>query len=401
MRKDQIAPDRQPYLVRCKDYPHVHALIAPPTPRALPRAACFDLAIANANHALGRLEGVLAGMPNAGLLTRTLARREAVQSSQIEGTHADLPQLLTYEATLGLDGLPADVKITERYVHALQHGLDAIAERGGRNALTIGLIDELHAILMQDAPTGFPRGRYRTKQVWIGAGRIEDAAFVPSPPERVAACMAEMERSILQYAPREDEYGVLTLVPQLAIAHAQFETIHPYMDGNGRVGRLLLPLMLAAHGLPPLYVSGPLLRHRNTYYRALADVQIRGDWEPWVSLLARAIVEASDDCISIANDLSTLQAEWKTLLGKFRSDSATRRLPAFLIGHPVVSVKQVAEGLAVSIPAATAAINNLVGLGILRVPAAEKKWGRVFHATAILERLAQAPAQRKRSLSKR
>lgn len=274
-------------------------------------------------------------MPNAGLLTRTLARREAVQSSQIEGTHADLPQLLTYEATLGLDGLPADVKITERYVHALQHGLDAIAERGGRNALTIGLIDELHAILMQNAPTGFPRGRYRTQQVWIGAGRIEDAAFVPySARARRGLHGQEMERSVLPYAPREDEYGVLTLVPQLAIAHAQFETIHPYMDGNGRVGRLLLPLMLAAHGLPPLYVSGPLLRHRNTYYRALTDVQLRGDWDPWVSLLARAIVEASDDSISIT--LSTLQAEWKTLLGKFRSDSATRRLPAFLIGHPVV-----------------------------------------------------------------
>lgn len=401
MRKDQIAADRRRYLVACKDHPHVFALIAPPTPRFLPRAERFHAAITVADRALGRLEGALAGMAHADLLTRTLARREAVQSSQIEGTQADLPQLLTYEATLGLDGLPADVKVTERYVQALHHGQTAIASRGGRKVLTLGLIHELHRILMQDAPASFPRGRYRTEQVWIGSGRIEDAIFVPAPPDHVPACMAEMEQSILQYARREEEQGALTLVPQLAIAHAQFETIHPYMDGNGRSGRLLLALMLAAEGLPPLHLSGPLLRHRSAYYAALTSVQVRGDWEPWVNMIARAIVEASDDTISIANDLTAMQVAWSHLLGKFRSDSATRRLPAFLIGHPVVSVKQVAEGLAVSIPAATGAINNLVGLGILRVPAAEKKWGRVFHATAILERLAQAPAQRKRSLSKR
>ncbi len=394
MRKDQIATDRRPYLVACTSHPHVSALVAPPTPRQLPHAERFHGAIALAERALGRLEGAMAGLPNRELLTRTLARREAVQSSQIEGTQADLPQLLTYEATWGLDGLPADVKVTERYVRALQHGLTAIRERGGRTALTKELVDELHAILMQDAPDHFPKGKYRTTQVWIGGSRIEDAAFVPAPPEFIVGCMADMEENILQYKPLEEDQSALTLVPQLAIAHAQFETIHPYLDGNGRTGRLLLPLMLSAEGLPPLYLSGALLRHRKAYYDALARVQIRGDWAPWLNMLARAIVEATNETISIADDLSGIQATWLSQLSDFRSDSATRRLPAFLIGHPVVSVKQVADGLSVSIPAATSAINNLVRLGILRMPDTEKKWGRVFHAPAILDRLSQAPIER-------
>jgi Fic family protein len=394
MRRDQLAPERQQFLVPCDDRPNVLALVAPPTPRAIPGAERHHAAIAMANQAIGRLEGAMSGFPNADLLTRTLARREAVQSSQIEGTQADLPQLLTYEATQGLDGLPTDVQVTERYVRALQHGLDAVREHGSRGALTCELLDALHAILMQDAPLDFPRGRYRTTQVWIGSGRIEDAAFVPAPARYIPTCMAEMEQSILQYAPHEDEQSMLSLVPQLAIAHAQFETIHPYQDGNGRVGRLLLPLILAAEGLPPLYLSGPLLRHRSAYYAALASVQLRGDWGPWLSMLARAVVEASDDTIAIARDLTSIQATWSHQLGSFRADSATRSLPAFLVGHPVVSVKQVAVGLSISVPAANAAIGNLLELGILRMRDENKKWGRVFLAPAILERLAAPPSSR-------
>jgi Fic family protein len=394
MRRDQVAPDRQKYLVPCEGRPNVHALVAPPTPREIPGIARHQTRSAEADRAIGRLEGALPGMPNKDLLTRTLARREAVQSSQIEGTQADLPQLLTYEATLGLDGLPVDVQITERYVQALQRGLDAIRERGGRKALTVELLNELHAVLMQDAAPALPRGRFRTEQVWIGPQRIEDATFVPAPPQFIPDCMADLEGSILQYASREDEHFQLTILARLAIAHAQFETIHPYKDGNGRTGRLMLPLILAAEGYPPLYVSGSLLRNRMAYYDALASVQLRGEWGPWMTLLSRAIVEACDDAIAIAQDCAAIQAAWQDRLSGFRADSATRRLPTFLIGHPVVSVKQVAEGLKVSIPAANAAINNLARLGVLQMPDAEKKWGRVFYATEILQRLAQPPSAR-------
>lgn len=392
MRRTEIAPDRQQYLVPCDGHPNVSALVAPPTPRLIPGAPTYQARFAEADRAMGRLEGALPGLPNWDLLTRTLSRREAVQSSQIEGTKADLGQLLTYEATLGLDGLPADVQVTGRYVEALQYGLDAIRDRGGRKAITRDLLNELHAILMLDAPPEFPRGAYRTTQVWIGSGRIEDATFVPAPPARVPECMAEMEHGILQYAAREDEQSSLAILAQLAIAHAQFETIHPYQDGNGRAGRLLLPLILAAEGYPPLYLSGALLRYKSAYYDALSGVQLRGEWGPWVTLLSRAVVEACDDAIEIARDLSTIQNDWLGRLGNFRSDSAIRKLPRFLIGHPVVSVRQVSEGLEISIPAANTAINNLARLGILRMRDAGKKWGRVFYATEILERLSRPPA---------
>ncbi|HVJ38654.1 MAG TPA: Fic/DOC family N-terminal domain-containing protein [Stenotrophomonas sp.] len=392
MRRDQIAADRQGFLVPCPDHPNILALVAPPTPRVLPYAPRQQAAFNTAQRAIGRLEGVMGNIPNVDFLTRTLARREAVQSSQIEGTRADLPALLTYEATHGLQGLPADVQVTERYVQALTHGLAAVRSApNGRRAISLDLVNELHALLMHDAPERFPKGRYRDSQVWIGSGRIEDATFVPAPPAHLMDCMLEFESSILQYMPAADEQGALSVLAQIAIAHAQYETIHPYEDGNGRTGRLLMPLILAAEGFPPLYLSGVLLRYQSAYYSALASVQLQGNWSPWLELLARAVTEACDDAVSIAEDLTALHEQWMQQLGRLRSDSAARRLPAFLLGHPIVSVRQVAEGLSISAQAANVAIATLVEKRVLSMPD-EKRWGRVFHATAILERLAQPPS---------
>jgi len=390
MRRDQVANDRQRYLVPALGHPNALAMVAPPTPRAIPDGEMHAVAFAKAHAALGRLQGAMAHIPNVDMVTRTLARREAVTSSQIEGTRATLPQLLTYEATRGVGGMPPDVQVTERYVTALQHGLGRI-RAGGRRALDLSLIHELHALLMQGDGTRFPVGAYRTDQAWIGLGeRIEDATFVPAPPAEVQRCMDEMAASILQYTPREDEQGALTLFAQLAIAHAQFETIHPYHDGNGRTGRLLMPLLLTAEGYPPLYLSGALLRARSRYYEALASVQLRGDWGPWLQLLSRAVVESCDESIAIARDLVTLVERWEQELGRYRAHSATRRVPRFLIGHPVLSVQQAAEGLGVSQPAANAALNNLLAAGIVSL-VSERQWGRVFQATEVLRRLDRPP----------
>lgn|SRR3546814_928215 len=390
MRRDQVAVDRQPFLVPAPGYPNVYALVAPPTPRTVPDGGRYHARFADAHAALGRLQGAMAHLPNADMVTRTLARREAVRSSQIEGTQTNLPQLLTYEATRGMDGMPADVKVTERYVAALQYGLARIRQEG-RRALDLRLIHELHAQLMQDEVGRFPVGAYRTDQVWIGAShRIEDATFVPAPPARIQGCMDEMAASILQYAPRSDEQGELSLVAQLAIAHPQFETIHPYHDGNGRTGRLLMPLLLAAEGYPPLYLSGALLRAKTSYYSALASVQLRGDWGPWVELLIGSVVESCNESIAITQDLVALAERWERQLGRYRSHSATRRLPRFLLGHPVLSVQQAVEGLGVSQPAANAALNNLLAEGIVSL-VNERQWGRVFQATEILARLDRPP----------
>jgi Fic family protein len=393
MRRDHIAKDRQPYLVPAHGYPNACALVAPPTPRILPLDRRHQAGFPNAHAALGRLQGTLKHLPNSDMVTRTLARREAVMSSQIEGTKSDLHQLLTYEATHGTGGLPADVRITERYVAALQHGIERVRV-GGRAMLDLALIHELHTLLMQDEATHFPVGAYREDQVWIGPTlRIEDATFVPAPPARVKGCMDEMAASILKYAPREEEQTVLTVLAQLAIAHAQFETIHPYHDGNGRTGRLLMPLMLVAEGYPPLYFSGALLRAKSQYYAALASVQLQGEWGPWLELLGHAVVESCDESISIAEDLLALAERWEQDLRSYRADSATRRLPRFLIGHPVLSVQQAAAGLSLSVPAANAALNNLLAAGIVSL-VNERQWGRVFQATPVLRRLDQLPAAR-------
>jgi Fic family protein len=390
MRRDQIAPNLQQYLVPAHGHANALALVAPPTPRGIPDGGRYHALFGNADAALRRLQVAMARIPEADLVTRTLARREAVASSQIEGTRTNLPQLLAYEATRGTAGLPPDVTITERYVVALQLGLDRVRAEG-RRALDLPLIHRMHAVLMKDQADAMPIGAWRDKQAWIGASpRIEDATFVPAPPARIAGCMAEMADSILQYQPRADEQGALTLVAQLAVAHAQFETIHPYADGNGRTGRLLLPLLLAAEGYPPLYLSGALLRAKPAYYAALAAVQLRGDWAPWLEMLCRAIVEASDESVAIASDLVALAERWERQLARFRSHSATRRLPRFLLGHPVLSVQQAAAGLRISQPAANAALNNLLAEGIVGL-ANERQWGRVFQADEILRRLDRPP----------
>lgn len=392
MRRQDLSPERQACLVPCKGREHIHALVAPPTPRSIP-ADGQAISFAAASQAIGRLEQALKTIPNSDLVTRTLARREAVQSSQIEGARADLPQLLTYEATRGLDDLPPDVQVTERYVQALEAGLEAV-RIGGRAALTVDLIHGLHKILMQDDPRDFPRGANREVQVWIGPSRIEDAVFVPAPPDALNELMDELDKSMFRYEAREDEQGELSVPAQLAIAHAQFETIHPYHDGNGRTGRLLMSLILAAEGFPPLYLSGTLLRNQRQYYDALAAIQLRGQWKLWVELLNQAIIEACADAISIATDLDTLLQEWTQQIAHFRSDSAIKQLPTFLLGRPVVSVSQVAQALGVTRVAANTAINELLALGIVQVLDPKRQRGRVFVATRILERLAAPPQAR-------
>lgn len=385
MRSADLAPTLRPYLVKAEGHPHCHALVAPPTPRRLPDGAAAGRELPEAMLALERLRATTRHLPNADMVTRTLARREAVQSSQIEGTRTRVQELFEYEATRSIDGLPADATVTGRYVQALELGLSAVRQAGSRRALDLDLVRSMHRTLMQDSPQGAAPGQFRDIQAWIGSGRIEDAAFVPAPPSHVPACMQELEASMLQYAPREDEQWSLSPVAQIAIAHAQFETIHPFADGNGRTGRLLTPVILAAEGYPPLYVSGTLLRHRRAYYDALADIQLRWNWGPWLGLLGRAVMEACDSAITLADDLERIREDWAGRLSGLRADATAHRLPTYLLGHPVVTVNQVAEAHAISFVAASGAINQLVERKILSEP--KRRRNRVFHAAEILARL--------------
>lgn len=385
MRRADVSSALHRYLVKCSSHPNCHALVAPPTPRCLPSDPAVAHDVMRAMQALERLRVATDLLPNSDMVTRTLARREAVQSSQIEGTRTQLHELLEYEATRSRDGLPPDATVTERYVQALDLGLGRVREIGARSALDERLVRDMHAVLMQDAPAQLRAGEYRDIQVWIGSDRIEDAVFVPAPPDRIAGCMDELAQSMLQYAPREDEPWQIPVVAQIAIAHAQFETIHPFVDGNGRTGRLLMPLILASEGYPPLYLSGRLLRHRRAYYDALANVQLHANWTPWLRLLCQSVVEASDGAIAITRDLDSIRKDWMTRLDDLRSDATALRLPSFLLGHPVVSVKQVSEALGMSFVAANRAIELLVARGILKEP--RQRRNRTFHAIEVLTRL--------------
>lgn len=388
MRISDVSPTLRPYLEKSEAYPNCYALAPPPTPRLLPADPEVAQDIAGAMQALERLRTATKLLPNVDMVTRTLARREAVQSSQIEGTQTQLHELFEYEATQSSEGLPADATVTERYVEALDLGLGELRKAGTRETLTTGLVKAMHATLMKGAPEFVGPGEYRDTQAWIGNGRIEDATFVPAPPGRIADGMEELAASMLRYEPRDDEQWKLQIVAQIAIAHAQFETIHPFADGNGRTGRLLMPLILAADGYPPLYLSGRLLRLRRAYYDSLASVQLQANWVPWLRLLSQAVIEACDGAISIATDLDKIRGEWQTRLSELRADATAHKLPTFLLGHPVVSANQLAEAFDISFVAANRAIEQLVARSILKEP--KQRRNRVFHASAILERL-EAP----------
>ena len=172
MRRTDLTPERQACLVRSPDYPHILAFVPPPTPRILTGRG-FDRSLGRAHEALGRLRGAIEGLPNPDLITRTMARREAVDSSRIEGTAAGLDELYEYECTMDGEGLPPDVRITHNYVVALELGLAAVRNAGGRQAITLDLVKSLHRCLMENTGYRAPPGEFRTRQNWIGAGRIE------------------------------------------------------------------------------------------------------------------------------------------------------------------------------------------------------------------------------------
>lgn len=388
MKKTDLCPGRQKLLVPVADYPGSYSLVPPPTPRSIPSKTILS-EVTRAHEALGELRAATARLPNPDLVTRTFDRREAVRSSQIEGTNAGVDELLTYEATGSSEGLPSDVTVTLNYVKALEYGLNVVRS-GGAASLTCGLIKELHRHLLQgvDDDTG-QVGEFRTNQNWIGGPRIYQARFVPPPADCVDGCMMDLE-SFLQHTPREEDMYEVPIVIRMAIAHAQFETIHPFVDGNGRVGRILLPLMLAAEGYPPVYIAGFLKNNQRMYYETLAGVQLREEWTDWVSFFADGVAESVKESISTANGLEAILTGWDSSLAdlRLRSDAVVKRLPKLLIGTPVVTVRQVEAALGVSFPAANSALVQLEAMGILTRSNTQQR-NRTFVAREVIELLSR------------
>jgi len=315
--------------------------------------------IENANRSLGRLDGATYLLPNPDLFLYMFIRKEAVLSSQIEGTQASLAELLEYESLGEQNGHP-DVKEVSNYVAAMDYGLQRLKEL----PLSLRLIREIHTRLLEGTRGGHKApGEFRKSQNWIGGTMPSDARFVPPPAHEVMPCMGELEKFI------NAEYRPSALI-KAGLAHAQFETIHPFLDGNGRLGRLLITFTLCAEKVverPLLYLSLYFKQHRDEYYERLTAVRRDGDWEGWIKFYLTGIYEVSTQATNAAKSILDLQRAHSLLVNSLgRSAPIATRLLDMLFRQPLVSVPSTAKALDVSAPAARNAINCLQELGILR-----------------------------------
>jgi Fic family protein len=311
---------------------------------------------------LGRLDNISALLPGTGLFLYAYVRKEAVLSSQIEGTQSTLSDLLLFEMGEA-PGVPLeDVTEVSNYVAALEHGLDRL--RHGF-PLSNRLIRELHGILLsRGRGSGRDPGNFRRSQNWIGGGSPASAIFVPPPPNRVEDCVAALERFIA------GEGTDLPVLVRAALAHVQFETIHPFLDGNGRVGRLLISLMLCDSGVlrePLLYLSLFLRRNRKAYYTLLNSVRSDGDWEAWLAFFIEGVRQTADGAVGTARHLGALFAEDREkILPLGRRAGSVLRIHESLKARPLARVKDVSRRTGLSIPAVARAMRHLEELAIAR-----------------------------------
>ncbi|MCS7066260.1 MAG: Fic family protein, partial [Fimbriimonadales bacterium] len=316
------------------------AFIPNPLPPALAYDAPLINALSEADRALGELAGLGRMLPNPYLLVRPLVAREAVLSSRIEGTQADLIDLYTYEALqLVLPGMPvhADAQEVFQYVQAMEYGLQRLNEL----PMSLRLIREVHRVLMQGVRGEYAMpGEFRTTQNWIGAPgcTLNEARFVPPPPDAMRECLYQLER----YLHQPNEHPPLM---RLAFIHYQFEAIHPFVDGNGRVGRLLLILLMVHWNLLPsplLYLSEYFERHREQYYELLQAVSERGCWREWTLFFLQGVREQSVKAVETIRALQNLYADWRQRL----EQTGTRSRVAYqalelLMERPLITTKDV------------------------------------------------------------
>ncbi|MDE2998157.1 MAG: Fic family protein [Gemmatimonadota bacterium] len=314
-----------------------------------------------ANAALVRLRIAGVMVPSTEWFLFGFVRKEAVITSRIEGTQATLRDVVTFEAT-GRNELPDDVREICNYVKALAHAREQIADPDGL-PLSIRLLRDTHRILMQGVRgKGKKPGEVRRSQNWIGGTRPGNAHFVPPPPEEVPEALSALERWLY-------EDSDLPPLVRAGLAHAQFETIHPFLDGNGRIGRLLIALLIEHWGLldrPLLYLSLAFRRSQQEYYARLTAVRDEGDWEGWTTYFLGCVRDAAEDGVRVAEALHSVVArDRRRLLASEHATVAAVRLLDLLPSHPVVNVAMVGELLELTPPPARKAIELLETLNVL------------------------------------
>jgi Fic family protein len=319
--------------------------------------------LAEASHALGRLDGSVLTLPDPDLFVFMYVRKEAVLSSQIEGTQSSLQDLLEAEAHILSPERPADVREVINYVNAMNHGLERLATL----PVSVRLIREIHERLLKGVRGHkLAPGELRRTQNWIGPGgcTLNEATFVPPPPDAVPEALSDLERFLHE----KDDLPVLVKV---GLAHAQFETIHPFLDGNGRVGRLLITFLLCERGVlhkPVLYLSYYFKRHRQEYYDRLQAVRDAGDWEGWLAFLLRGITDVSAQAADTVRRISDLRERFRGRVTQSFGGAVGSGLKVLesLFKRPIVGVKDVQSITKTTYPAANQLVQRMVDLGVLR-----------------------------------
>ncbi|MBV6522210.1 MAG: hypothetical protein MNPFHGCM_02356 [Gemmatimonadaceae bacterium] len=374
---------RQPHgrSVRCPG--GYRAYVPDPLPPRLAWSDALAAALSRADLAVGRLAGEGRRLPNPHLLIRPFVRREAVLSSRIEGTQATLGELLAAEAGAVVERSPEDLREVANYVVALEFGVARLAAL----PLSLRLVRELHEKLMRgvrgDAATP---GEFRRSQNWIGpAGCTRaDASFVPPPPDRLVDCLGAWEKFLHDDA--------LPPLVHAALAHSQFEAIHPFLDGNGRVGRLLITLLLVERRVLPsplLYLSAYFEATRPEYYARLSGVTARGEWEEWLAYFLRGVAGQAEDALGRIQRIDALVAGWRERLAQGPSRLPERALDLF-VENPFWTVNKLAGRLGVAFTTAQRAVGRLETAGMVAL-AGEARRNRVYCARALLDILEEPP----------
>jgi Fic family protein len=328
--------------------------------------------LSEADRALARLDGMTIFLPNADLFVAMYVKKEALLSAQIEGTQASLQGVLEFEA----DMVPGDdineIKEVINYIQAMDYGLG----RTSKELFSIDIMQEVHRILIEGTRGSKKKpGKIRAVQNWIGpaGSTIYSATFVPPPPEKVQELLSGLEQFVLA----DDRLPPLI---KIALVHAQFETIHPFIDGNGRMGRLLITFYLCFAGIlarPLLYLSIYLKQHRSEYYQLLQEIRFEGDWESWIKFFLKGIIEVSNGAMMAAREIITLKGKLiEDLVQNNVGGLNSVRLLDLLFSRPVITVTDISKTLKISHQPAYDLVDQFLKLGILREITGKKRYKR-------------------------
>jgi Fic family protein len=356
-----------------------YSFVPNPVPRELTLSPTTVGILSEASRSLGVLQGIGQTLPSPQLLVRPFLRREAELSSRIEGTYATQEELVLFEMDLAAPPPKPDVKEVWNYIAALDHGLKRLKEL----PVCLRMIRELHERLMRDVRGSEKQpGAFRRRQNWIGqhSQSITDARFVPPRVSELQDCLNDFEAAL-------HGDSKLPILVRLALIHYQFEAIHPFLDGNGRVGRLLLPLLLAEKRILPqplLHLSEFFEKNRNDYYDGLLHVSQNGSWQEWVQFFLQAVIVQAEETARRAQQLLDLREKYRDEVQTLTSSALVLKLLDSLFVTPGVNITAVAKRLHVSYPTAQSYVNDLVKAEIL-VEATGQRRNRIFLAPHIIE----------------